>query len=255
MDKLLEKTIKSDIKLEQHMNNLEKTVREIKAYKEAFEEWKTTAATEYEKLEELKRQWDEKRLSQVIEQRTTYIRWGRTTCPGNGSETVYNGFAGGSHYTHKGGASSMLFLPEEPDWNAGKTSDKTDSSVGLLYGVSYEDASGRNDNLFGESHDDRHVPCTICDVMGRSSILMIPGRSKCYPGWTLEYAGYLMAGKHDHDGATDYYCVDKDPEEIPDQQDSDNGYLLYFVEARCGASLRCPPYINGREFLCVVCTK
>ena len=265
-DKLLEKTIKTDIKLDQHMTNLEETVDEIRAHKAAFEEWKSNAAAQYdemknavnEKVEELQ-EW-KRQASQLIAhasklQKATYTRWGRTTCRGNGSESLYDGFAGGSHYQHKGGASSMLCLPKDPDWEAGKTSDKTDPSVGLIYGVSYEDSSGRSDQLFGESHDDRHVPCVVCDVKERSSVLMIPGKSKCHPGWTIEYVGYLMAGNYDHDGATDYYCIDKDPENVPDMKDNDNGHLLYFVEARCGSSLRCPPYVNGRELMCAVCTK
>lgn len=33
-----------------------------------------------------------------------------------------------------------------------------------------------------------------------------------------------------------------------------NGYLLYPVEARCG-SLKCPPYTEGRELVCAVCSK
>ena len=253
------------------MTHLDEAVQEIKAYKNAFEEWKRSAVAEYEnmrntvdkKLEELhewKSQWEDTKASQFIAhasmlQKTTYTRWGRTICPGNGSESVYDGFAGGSHYSHKGGASSMLCLPKDPDWDAGKTTDKTDPDVGLVYGVEYEDGSGRTDQLFGESHYQRDVPCVVCDVTKRSSVLMIPGKSKCHEGWTLEYSGYLMAGHYNFSGATDYYCIDKDPENLPGGTGNDNGYLLYFVEARCGASLRCPPYVNGRELQCAVCTK
>ena len=63
-----------------------------------------------------------------------------------------------------------------------------------------------------------------------------------------------MAGYYDFNGGTDYYCIDKGPENLPGGVANDNGYILYFVEARCG-SLRCPPYVNGREFQCAVCTK
>ena len=257
-DKLLEKTIKIDIKLEQHMTKLEDTVRDIKAHKDVFEEWRQKATAEYEKLEEWKREWDESKANHIMVQasklqRTTYTRWGRTTCPENGSESVYDGFAGGSHYSHSGGASSMLCLPKDPDWDAGKTSDNENPNVGLIYGVEYEDGSSRNDQLFGESHQNRDVPCVVCEAVQRSTVLMIPGKTKCHPGWTLEYTGYLMSGYYGH-SATDYYCVDKDPENLPHGTADNNGYLLYFVEARCG-SLRCPPYINGREFLCAVCTK
>ena len=253
------------------MTNLEDTVREIKVHKDAFEEWKRNAATEYEnmrsavdeKLEELqewKRQYEAKASELMAQastlQKTTYTRWGRTTCPGNGSESVYDGFAGGSHYSHKGGASSMLCLPRDPDWEAGKTSDKLNTAAtGLIYGVEYEDGSSRSDQLFGGSHYQRDVPCVVCDVSKRSSVIMVPGKSKCHPGWTLEYAGYIMAGHYDHAGATDYYCIDKEPENLPGGTSNDNGHLLYFVEARCVASLRCPPYVNGRELQCAVCTK
>ena len=184
---------------------------------------------------------------------TIYTRWGRTTCPGNGSEAVYDGSAGGSHYSHKGGASSMLCLPKDPDWDAGKYSDTTNTHVGLIYGAEYQDGHDRSDHLIGEGHYDPDVPCVVCDVRKRSSSFMIPGKSKCYAGWTFEYSGHLMSGYYDH-GATDYYCVDKDPENLAGGEANDNGYLLYFVEGRCG-SLRCPPYVNGRELQCVVCTK
>ena len=246
------------------MAKLEEAFGEIKTYKDSFEEWQRNAAAQYddmktnlrEKLEELqdwKRQY-ETLASQMMTKTASYIRWGRTTCPGNGSESVYDGFAGGSHYSHKGGASSMLCLPKDPVWGAGKTSDKRDSNVGFIFGAEYEDGSGRSDQLFGESHYDHDVPCVVCDVTKRSTVIMIPGRSKCYPGWTLEYAGYLMSGVYNHAGATDYYCIDKDPENLPSGASSQDGHLLYFVEAICG-SLRCPPYVNGREFQCAVCTK
>ena len=130
-------------------------------------------------MEEWKRQWDESKASQIIElasklQKTTYTRWGRTTCPGNGSDSVYDGFAGGSEYDHKGGAFSMLCLPKDPDWDAGKTSDKTDTYAGLIYGVEYEDGNQQSDHLFGESHYQHDVPCIVCDVAKRSTVLMVP---------------------------------------------------------------------------------
>ena len=39
----------------------------------------------------------------------TYVRWGRTTCPDTtGTELVYNGRAGGSHYSHSGGGGNYI---------------------------------------------------------------------------------------------------------------------------------------------------
>ena len=188
------------------MSNLEETVRAIETHKNAFKEWKQMTAAEYEKLEEWKKEWDETKASQMLTQasnlqRTTYIRWCRTTCPGNGSVSVYEGFAGGSHFTHKGGTSSMLCLPKDPDWDAGKFSDKDDPRTGLLCGAEYLDGGGRSDKLIGDSHCDRDVPCVVCDVTKRSTVLMIPGRTKCHPRCTLEYTGYLLAGHYGHDSA------------------------------------------------------
>ena len=62
-------------------------------------------------LETLKENTDETKSSG-----TTYVRWGRTTCPGNGSDIVYSGYAGGPFYNHTGAAVSMLCLPMDPDW-------------------------------------------------------------------------------------------------------------------------------------------
>ncbi len=84
--------------------------------------------------------------------------------------------------------------------------------------------------------------------------IMIPGRNQCYPGWNLEYNGYLMAGHHSHRGKTDYICVDSDPESYGAGFRNDAGALLYAVEGICG-SLPCPPYVNHRELTCVVCSK
>lgn len=76
----------------------------------------------------------------------------------------------------------------------------------------------------------------------------------CRKGWTPEYNGYLMAGHHDQTAGTTYTCVDSNPEALHGGHLNHNGYLLYPVEARCG-SLKCPPYTEGRELVCAVCSK
>ena len=185
---------------------------------------------------------------------TTYVRWGRTTCPGNGSDVIYSGYAGGSHYTHSGAAVSMLCLPTDPDWAL--YTDTNEDGGGFVYGTEYEPAIGRTDPFFGTGHVDQDVPCAVCNVQHRSSTIMVPGKTKCHPGWTFEYTGYLMSGSYNHAAASDYYCIAKDPENVAGggKERDDNGYLVYFVEARCG-SLKCPPYVHGRELTCVVCLK
>ena len=56
-----------------------------------------------------------------------------------------------------------------------------------------------------------------------------------------------------HSSNTDYVCVDKTAEPIDNNTSDKNGALFYGVRTTCG-SLRCPPYKNHTEMLCVVCT-
>lgn len=182
---------------------------------------------------------------------TTYIRWGRTECPGNGSDLVYQGFAGGSWYQHTGAASSLLCLPKEPTW--AKFDDTVQTYGGYIYGTEYRD-SMRAKKLNQKDTYKHNVPCAVCSIIRRPVSIMIPARIGCYPGWTLEYRGYLMSGRYDHAAATDHYCVDASPEMVSGGSADQLGNLLYFVESRCG-SLQCPPYKNGRELACAVCSK
>ena len=46
----------------------------------------------------------------------TYVRWGRTTCPGTpGTELVYTGRAAGSRFNQQGGGSNYQCVSEEPE--------------------------------------------------------------------------------------------------------------------------------------------
>ena len=79
-------------------------------------------------------------------------------------------------------------------------------------------------------------------------------RKTCYNGWKLEYQGNLMAGYYIHNAGTTYTCVDNHPDTLHGGQANTNGRLFFMVEARCG-SLKCPPYVEGRELVCAVCSK
>ncbi|KAK3592547.1 hypothetical protein CHS0354_005607 [Potamilus streckersoni] len=179
---------------------------------------------------------------------STYVRWGRTTCSGNGTELVYRGFASGSHHSYTGSAADFLCLSEEPSW--GKTVGGT-TEAGFLFGAEYEIIGGSNPFSTVSKNDD--VPCCVCKT-SRTDTLMIPGRKDCYPGWTTEYTGYLMSGYHSHAGATNYVCVDENPEARPESSGSIDGHLLYVVQVSCG-SLPCPPYVGSQVLACVICSK
>jgi len=88
---------------------------------------------------------------------------------------------------------------------------------------------------------------------------MIPARTSCPVGWTLEYAGYLMS--EDSFSVVDnpvlhtttYICVDEAPE-AADGSASQDQALVFLVKVGCG-SLPCSKYPQGQELACVVCTK
>ena len=188
---------------------------------------------------------------------STYTRWGRKGCPGNGTYTVYSGYVGGSLYTDTGAAANYICLSPNPTWD--HYTDAVDS-LARVYGAEYEYFQGgrpgdsnRQRPFFGKSLIDNNVPCSICET-DRSKLIMIPGQNQCHAGWTHEYKGYLSAGYYGHAAATEYVCMDADPEFIVGGQRDDNGALFYFAEASCG-SLECPPYKNGRELTCAACSK
>jgi hypothetical protein len=166
------------------------------------------------------------------------------------SHCVFKGYAGGSYYGHTGAASNHVCLPRDPTWN--KYVD-TVQSYASMYGVEYFGSATLNP-LFGGSIQAHDVPCAVCRSTDRPTAMMLPARDVCYPGWHIEYAGYLMAGAISHLSGTEYMCVDGAPEiEINDYRDEISGEI-YTVEGLCG-TLPCGPYVNGRELTCSVCTK
>ncbi len=107
------------------------------------------------------------------------------------------------------------------------------------------------------SHD-HNVPCAVCYVSTRPTVIMIPAKASCPSSWTREYYGYIMTewkGVHDNiRGRTMFECVDRDQESLPGSSPNTDGVLFYHVEASCNG-LPCPPYDQSKELNCVVCTK
>ena len=180
---------------------------------------------------------------------TTYIRWGRTTCPtDNGTELLYSGRAGGTHHGHSGGAANYLCMPDDPDhlqYESGVQGESYVAGVEYWYEIlpSLSSASYHN------------APCAVCYVATRSVAVMIPAKTQCPTNWTLEYIGYLMSEWHGRNGRSMYECVDKDPESIPGLNgDSNPKAIFHLVEPYCNG-LSCPPYDDEKELTCAVCTR
>ena len=176
---------------------------------------------------------------------STYIRWGKSKCPANNmTELIYSGFAGGGHYNEKGNAAEYVCLPPDPNFVKTKGPDH-----GRMYGAEYDSS-----NFFASHSHDEDVPCVLCRSLLASSVIMIPGKNKCYSGWKMEYHGYLASAHHVYPGQTSYACLDINPEYILGGVANHNGKLFNNVVAKCG-SLKCPPYINDYPLTCVVCSK
>ncbi|KAK3085367.1 hypothetical protein FSP39_002217 [Pinctada imbricata] len=159
----------------------------------------------------------------------------------------------GKHQNHKGSGTNTLCLHNTPKWGSYK--DGTQKWRAYVYGAEYEpdDGSGKNlvPGLVPRSTDDQIAPCTVCRLKLQREILMIPGTTECSTGWTKEYDGHLMAPRSDV-SAGEFLCIDRKADIIAGGKNS-NQFSLYPTEAKCG-SLLCPPYVDGRELTCVVCS-
>ena len=180
----------------------------------------------------------------------SYTRWGRTTCPTTeGTQLVYEGAVVGSH-CHHAGNSDFLCLHNEPEFlqtTPGQQNHRT-----RLYGTEYETLS--SPPAFSDilRHD---APCSVCHTPSCSTKITIPGRITCPDSWTREYYGYLMSEHHyDQHQSRLSICVDENAESVGGSAAQNVASVLYFMETTC-TGISCPPYSDGAEIACVVCTK
>ena len=182
---------------------------------------------------------------------TVYTRWGKRTCPsGNGTELLYAGRAGGSHYGTQGGASNYLCMPNDPEYGQFTAGVQGWSAV---YGAELESLDGPL-----RAFHNQNIPCAVCFIPQRETTVMIPAKLTCPTGWTEEYSGYLMCAVSKSgyvDKRTMFECVDGDPDIIPGLAAETRGdTAFYHNEANCNG-LKCPPYDAQKELTCVVCSK
>ena len=172
-----------------------------------------------------------------------YTRWGKQLCR-SGANLVYAGVMAGSHHLHKGGGTTRLCMPYDPQYTL--PSFPGVQGYSPLYGVEYHQTIG---------HDSLDIPCAVCLAPRKHLVLMIPGKTSCPANFTREYYGYLMSERDNgyHYRST-FECVDKDLDGIHGSLGF-RGYGFFgHVEAVCNA-LPCPPYNNHQEITCVVCSK
>ena len=182
-----------------------------------------------------------------------YTRWGKQTYPDTeGTQLLYAGRAGGSHYPTAGGASNYLCMPDDPEYAEYTAGVQGWSQV---YGVEMEPRNGPLRAVHNEN-----APCAVCYTPHRTTVLMIPAKRSCPSNWIREYQGYLMCATSKSgyaDKRTMFECVDINPDTVPGNS-RDNGpsgtAVFYHNEAAC-SGLSCPPYDPEKELTCVVCTK
>ena len=175
----------------------------------------------------------------------TYIRWGKSTCPtGTGREIVYSGITAGSIFNQAGGGSNYLCLPKVPEYTL-PYDLRDQSNRNHIHGTEYE-------SPVKNTKHQHNVPCAVCYVSTRSTVMMTPAKTSCPSNWTREYYGYLMSSYRGFQ-RTVFECIDKDLESIAGSHRDTNGAMLYHTEIGCN-SIPCPPYDSRKELTCVVCS-
>ena len=157
---------------------------------------------------------------------------------------------GGADYLQAGGGANHLCLPDEPEFL--EVVPGLQSARSRISGAEYEIGNSFNP-LFISLHN-KEIPCALCYTPLRSDKIEIPARISCPPSWTREYTGYLMSSIFATRHRSNYECVDENAVGIPGSAANTNGHLFYFTEVLC-TTLNCPPYFEGNELACVVCTQ
>ncbi|XP_076100461.1 uncharacterized protein LOC143069593 [Mytilus galloprovincialis] len=172
---------------------------------------------------------------------------GKTSCPEE-SKIVYDGYAAGKKHNIDGSGANALCLPKISEWKDYNSGVNT--WTGRVYGIEYEIIQNRP---YSKTFHDKDVPCAVCQSK-RTTVLMVPGKVTCHAGWHKAFSGYLMSQSSTNGRSpTEYICVDEKLDSVPGGDRDINDAVVYPVEAVCG-SLKCPPYVNGRELTCVVCS-
>ena len=160
---------------------------------------------------------------------------------------VYNGVMAGTDSRKTGGGSEYVCLPKYPQYS---TYIARTQHHAKLVPAEYELPVTQNGYQY-------NVPCAVCKTT-RMDTLMIPARTSCYSGWTLEYQGYLETEHDEHSRSTKFICVDKNYDVIPGSRANQHPAThLYHVEVDCSTgNIPCSyyQYNNFKKVTCVVCS-
>ena len=166
------------------------------------------------------------------------------------------GVVAGGRANQKGATASLLCLPELSNYDVieAGVQDSRPYIEGILYMVG-------NFPMWSPLHM-RRVPCTLCRVPDRGVATVHPARNTCLGNWTLEYTGFMMGSATSQNHGTDSICVDADAEpQSPERSayEGDGHGVMYgaisMTHTDCNpGDMTCPPYYEGQEILCAVCS-
>jgi hypothetical protein len=117
---------------------------------------------------------------------------------------------------------SYLCLPHDPSFAPSNFPYALDGSglVAHVWGAEYQFSYGN-----AKVNDD--VPCAACLDTKAVTSMMIPGKSSCPSGWRKQYSGHLCASYYRHPAASEYVCVDDDPQYFEGRRQKLVGKLFY----------------------------
>lgn len=172
---------------------------------------------------------------------SVYTRWGNNDCP-DGSDKLYTGVVGGTHYSQHGAGYNNLCLTPDPEKPA-KIFANGHQNHAHLYGTEYEGAyAGRNPH-------DHDAGCSVCVYKGKTSYT-VWGTTQCGDGHSLLYKGNVFG---EHHKRAEWVCVDPARSvHWKNNGGNQNGNLWYLAEYECG-SLPCGKYNTHWEVACAVC--
>ena len=145
-----------------------------------------------------------------------YTRWGKSSCPQvEGTELVYTGITGGTWYNEKGGGANYLCMPKVQENPNDYGNPEYSTSLTYRSGVNGHYIHGAEYEHPLQGSHDHNVPCAVCYVSTRPTVVMIQAKASCPPTWTREYYGYVMTEYKTYH-RTMFECVDEDQESLPE---------------------------------------
>ena len=152
----------------------------------------------------------------------------------------------------QGGGVNYLCLPNQPTYGTyvpGRNERRTYIDA-VIYGSSFRKPYNLANKI---------IHCSVCEVRKKSQTLMIPGSTRCKPGWTLEYTGFVATDGVGRERTEDV-CLD-----VASRNSSSVSHMRGTVGSLDVVSVKCMDgilqcggvgqYKEDTSLSCVVCSR